>query len=83
MLSYYTDNFCPLRLDGGKDKTRNNRMEISQSWKESKLLKPVISARARRTAVAANARHPASPLAKQAAALQTRNARIKRNNFVR
>ena len=48
------------------------------SWNISKLLKLVICAKALKTVAAANARHLASPLAKQAAVLLTRNAKALR-----
>ena len=48
------------------------------SWNISKLLKHAICVKALKTVVVANARHPASLLAKQAAVSQTRNVKALR-----
>ena len=52
-------------------------------WKELRPLLPVISVRAPRTVAAANARLPASPPARPAAALPTRSARTKISNVLK
>ena len=54
------------------------RMENEQ-WKELKLLKLVIFAKAQRTVAVANARHPASPLARLAAVLLISSVKTQRN----
>ena len=54
------------------------RME-NESWKELRLLKLVIFAKAQRTVAVANARHPASPLVRLAVVLQTSSVKTQRN----
>ena len=54
------------------------RME-NESWKELRLLKLVIFAKAQRTVAVANARHPASPLARLAAVLLISSVKTQRN----
>ena len=54
------------------------RME-NESWKELRLLKLVIFAKAQRTVAVANARHPASPLARLAVVLLTSSVKTQRN----
>ena len=51
-------------------------------WNTSKQLKQRTFAKALKTAAAANARHLASPLAKQAAVLLTSSAKAKTNNQI-
>ena len=54
------------------------RME-NESWKELRLLKLVIFAKAQRTVAVANARHPASPLVRLAVVLLTSSVKTQRN----
>ena len=54
------------------------RME-NESWKELRLLKLVTFARAQRTVAVANARHPASPLARLAVVLLISSVKTQRN----
>ena len=53
------------------------RME-NESWKELRLLKHVIFAKAQRTVAVVNARHPASLLARPAAVSQISSVRAQR-----
>ena len=55
-----------------------SRMENEQ-WKELRLLKLVTFAKAQRTVAVANARHPASPLARLAAVLLISSVKTQRN----
>ncbi len=54
------------------------RMENEQ-WKELRLLKLVTFAKAQRTVAVANARHPASPLARLAVVLLISSVKTQRN----
>ena len=54
------------------------RMENEQ-WKELRLLKLVTFAKAQRTVAVANARHPASPLARLVAVLLISSVKTQRN----
>ena len=54
------------------------RME-NESWKELRLLKLVIFAKAQRTVAVANARHLASPLARLAVVLLISSVKTQRN----
>ena len=58
------------------------RMENEQ-WKELRLLKLVTFAKAQRTVAVANARHPASPLARLAAVLLISSVKTQRNKSLR
>ena len=58
------------------------RMENEQ-WKELRLLKLVTFARAQRTVAVANARHPASPLARLAVVLLISSVKTQRNKSLR
>ena len=58
------------------------RMENEQ-WKELRLLKLVTFAKAQRTVAVANARHPASPLARLAVVLLISSVKTQRNKSLR
>ena len=73
-ICYFYNTICYYGTD--KDEKKETIL-----WKELKLSKPVTSANPAKTVAAANARLPASPLAKPAAVLLTRNAKTPINNL--
>jgi hypothetical protein len=70
---------CYTEENDGNYVINNFTKMENEQWKELRLLKLVTFVKAQRTVAVANARHPASPLARLAAVLLISSVKTQRN----